>query len=296
VQPAILIYNPRAGRWRNHRLIGRLVAELSIDGPVIEAYGTEGPGAATILAREAAAAGAPLVFVLGGDGTVREAAAGLLDTETALAVLPGGTTNVIAHALGLPVEPLAAARALKRLPVQDFDVGLCGEEVFLMQASLGLDALALSRVSPLAKRFLGRGAVALAGLGAWWQFDYPEFDLLIDGHTLSATFAAVCNMPFYGGPVRLIPDAEPTDGRLEILLFRGTGRGAALDFVRQLLRGTHLERDDVSILTTEEVVLTEPDLPLQLDGDAQSYRLGTEIRLAAARLRILAPSTIMGRR
>ena len=226
MHPAILIHNPVAGRHGRRRLLAALVRELSTDGPEIETLATRGVGDATALARRAANDGAPIVFALGGDGTVREVAAGLLGGNAVLGVLPAGTTNVVARALGLPLQPLAAARSLKRLPAREIDVGLCGDEAFLMMASLGLDAIALRGASPLAKRWFGRAAVALAGLGAWWHHDYAEFELLIDGHAVGATFAAACNLPLYGGDVRLAPDARPDDGKLDVVLFRGSGRRA----------------------------------------------------------------------
>lgn len=295
MQPAILIYNPKAGRWRNRQAIDELVRELSTDGPEVEPQETTQPGEATALARRAAQLRAPLVFVLGGDGTLREAAAGLLGSTTVLGPLPGGTTNVVVQALGLPSEPLAAARVLKTLPARELDVGLCGQSPFLMQASLGLDAHVMDAVPPAAKRWLGRGAVGVWAAKGWWEYDYREFELLVDGHAVSATFAAVCNLPFYGGRVRLIPQARADDGVLDVLLFHGSGRRAAASFGRALLAGRHLERGDVSVLRAHEVVLTDPDVPLQIDGDAVANRLGTEIRLADSRLRILAGSRIMGR-
>ncbi len=296
MQPAILIHNPVAGRHGRRRLLAALVRELSTDGPPIETLATRRPGDATALARRAANDGAPIVFALGGDGTVREVAAGLLGGNAVLGVLPAGTTNVVARALGLPLQPLAAARSLKRLAAREIDVGLCGEHAFLMMASLGLDAGALRGASPLAKRWLGRAAVALAGLGAWWRHDYAEFELLIDGHAVGATFAAACNLPLYGGDVRLAPDARPDDGKLDVVLFRGTGRRATLAFARDVVTGRHLSRADVSVVKASEIVVTDPDAPLQIDGDPIANRLGTEIRLADERLRILAPSTIMGAR
>ena len=74
------------------------------------------------------------------------------------------------------------------------------------------------------------------------------------------------------------------------------GRRATLAFVRDVMAGRHLARDDVSVLKASEVVVTDPDTPLQIDGDPLANRLGTEIRLADRRLRSLAPSTIMGLR
>ncbi len=296
MHPAILIYNPKAGRWRNARLVHGLVTELATDDLAIEPVATRAPGDATTLARQAAEAGAPMVVALGGDGTLREVAAGLLGTDCVLAPLPGGTTNVIAGALGIPSDPRAAARHLKTLPALDLDVGLCGEEIFLMQASMGLDGRALADVSPRLKRWLGRAAVGFAALAAWWRYDYPEFELLLDGHPVHATFAAVCNLPLYGGMVALVPQARPDDGRLDVLLFRGRGRRATFDFGRDLWRGRHLTRSDVSVLQAEEVVVTGIDVPLQIDGDSRPWRLGIEIRLASEKLRILGTSSIISRR
>ncbi len=293
MEPAVLIHNPRAGRIGRRRLVERLVEVLEVDGPTVEPVATRGPGDATRLAREAAARGAPMVVSLGGDGTLREAAAGLLGSDCALAPLPGGTTNVVTTALGLPADPLAAAAMLKTLPLLELDVGLCGEEVFLMQASMGIDALALDGVSAPLKRVLGKVAVGLAGLAAWWRHDYAEFELLVDGHPVHATFAAVCNLPYYAGRLALVPEARTDDGRLDVLLFRGRGRRATLSFARDLVAGRHLERDDVSVLPAEEVVLTDIDTPLQIDGDPRPWRLGLEIRLAPERLRILGRSTII---
>ncbi len=293
MEPAVLIHNPRAGRLRGRGRLERLVEILETDGPPIEPIATSAPGDATRIAREAARRGAPMVVSLGGDGTLREAAAGLLGSDCALAPLPGGTTNVVTAALGLPPDPLAAAATLKTLPLLKLDVGLCGDEVFLMQASMGVDALALSAVSPPLKRVFGKAAVGLAGLAAWWRYDYSEFELLIDGHPVHSTFAAVCNLPFYAGRLELLPQARPDDGRLDVLLFRGHGRRATLNFARDLVAGRHLERADVSVLPAEEVVLTDIDTPLQIDGDPRPWRLGLEIRLAAERLRILGRSTII---
>jgi len=294
MQPAVLIYNPRAGSWRNRRLIRSLEEELATESLAVEAVATSGPGNATQLARQAVEAGSPLVFALGGDGTLREVAAGLLGSETVLGALPGGTTNVVVRTLGLPTEPMAAARALKQLPMREIDVGLCGDEVFLMQASLGLDGRILERVSPVAKRLIGRGAVGLAGLAAWWTYEYPEFEVLVDGHSITASFVAVCNLPLYAGAYSIAPSADPGDGLLDVVLFRGQGRRETLAFARDLRVGRHIERDDVTLLTAREVVLTDPDIALQIDGDVVPNRLGTELRLAEAKLRVLAGSTIMG--
>ena len=234
-------------------------------------------------------AGAERVYAFGGDGTLRETAAGLLGSAVTLGTIPGGTANVIPIALGLPPRPIAAARRLRNATAVEMDVGRCGSEIFLMQASGGLDARALHHLDPLQKRYLGKVAVALAGLSQWHRYDYPELRLSADGRAFGVSFFAVCNLPYYGGRFRLAPAARLDDHQLHLVLFHGRGRAETLAFARDLALGKHVTRRDVEVLRVHEVELnTPPDLALQLDGDAMSSELPITIRLAEDRLRVLA--------
>ena len=144
MRPASLIYNPAAGRHKLGARVPALLEALGASGFAAQALPTAAPGHATLLARERATAGDEVVFAFGGDGTVREAAAGLLDSTTKLGILPGGTTNVLARALRLPLDPLAVARAAGSFRSIPLDVGLCaspqGNHPFLMMVSCGLNA------------------------------------------------------------------------------------------------------------------------------------------------------------
>lgn len=291
-RPAVLIYNPVAGRRRHGAVLRALVAELAAGGWAAEPAATRGPGDATRLAREAAAAGAAAVFALGGDGTVREAAAGLLGGEVPLGILPGGTTNVLARALGLPRRPLAAARALAGAESRPFDVGLCGETPFLMMVSAGLDAAVLSRIEPALKARLGRAGIALGGLGEWWRYGFPPLTLTADGEPQPpATFAAACNVPLYAGRFALAPAARWDDRRLDLVAFRGTGRRATLGFALALAAGRHLARPDVATRRAGELIFDgPPELCLQVDGDPCAESLPARVRLAEERLPVLVPA------
>ncbi len=289
----VLIVNRSAGQRSLERVLSRLSALFARQGLAVETVATAGPGDATRLAREAVADGAEVVFALGGDGTLREAAQGLVGTRVPLGPLPGGTANVLTFALGLPRDPVAAAALQCRMEPRPIDVGLVGGHAFLMMVSAGLDARVLAALDPLAKRRFGRAHVVACGFGEWWRYAYPPLAVETAGRVERASFAVVSNIPFYGGRLRLAPAARLDDRRLDLLLFRGAGRRATLAFAWGLVRGRHLSRADVFVRTLEPgetVTLLAPgDAALQVDGDPWPARPPLEIGLAPEPLAILAP-------
>ena len=287
---AVLIFNPRAGSWRTEQRVASICRALTDAGYDTEPLPTEAPGHASELARESASGGADAVFSHGGDGTLREAAAGLLGTGVPLAPIPGGTVNVIAIALGLPQDPLRAASRFADAETLEMDIGVCGQEIFLMQTSAGLDAHIMGNLAPALKRRLGKAAVAYSGLLNFSSYGYPSIDLIADGRHLSASMIAICNLPYYGGSFQLAPGASISDQALDLVVFRGEGRLKTLGFARDVALGRHLGRSDVELIRVQEVTLQGPgDLPVQLDGDTLPIHLPVTVGLHPETLRILKP-------
>jgi diacylglycerol kinase (ATP) len=288
---AVLIYNPRSGNQRASRLVPELQGILGRAGFEVEPLPTAGPGDATLLARRAVADGAiEVAFAVGGDGTLREVAAGLAGSEVALGALPAGTVNVLAIELGIPRRPLDAARALADSEIVPIDMGLAGDTPFLMMASGGLDAEVMAQQDAGLKRVLGRAALASAGLRAWWGYGYPEITLEIDGRARQISFFAACNIPFYGGPLRLAPDADCRDGLLDVVLFSGRDRWSTAAFGTALAMGRHLRRGDVEVCRAESLRVDGPLLAgLQIDGDIAPVSLPVSLGVRRHGLRVLVP-------
>lgn len=288
---AALLYNPRAGQHRKMRLEA-IRAELAAGGWSLDFRATESPEHCRELASAAVGEALDALFVLGGDGTLRVAASALAGSTVALGALPGGTTNVVALALGLPFDPVAAARRLATGAPRRFDLGRAGDDVFLMQLSGGLDARILAAVDPRLKQRIGKGAVLVAGLREWRRYDFPLFELEVDGRSVTATGFVAANLAEYAGRLRIVPDARADDGRLELLLFRGRRRRDAFRFALDLVRGRHVERGDVEVVTAETVrLLSAAGGALQLDGDPYAPPLPLPIGLAAASIDLLVPPT-----
>lgn len=288
---ALLLHNPQAGRGRGARRLDAIRAALGA-GFELELTPAESPEGLRALARAAVERGLDAVFVLGGDGTLRLAAAELVGSPTALGPLPGGTTNVVAGALGLPADPVAAAATLSRAGSRELDVGRAGDGVFLMQVSGGLDARVMAAVDPRWKRRAGKLAVAWTALREWTRYRFPDLRLEADGATIVGTGFVVANLAQYAGQFEIVPGARPDDRALDLLVFRGRRRRDALGFALDLARGRHAGRPDVEIRRVERVRLTAPErLALQGDGDPFVARAPFDLRLSARRLRVLAPAT-----
>ena len=155
--PAVLIVNPNAGRvvrTERDEVIAALRSRFQID-----AYSTTARDTGINIAAEAARAGAGLVIAYGGDGHVNEVANGVARTDSVLGVVPGGTMDVFARALGLPLDPFAATQFLwdkRRAEPRSVNLGLMDERYFTFSAGCGFDAEAAERVEryvPQKRRF-----------------------------------------------------------------------------------------------------------------------------------------------
>ncbi|MEO8198349.1 MAG: diacylglycerol kinase family protein [Thermoanaerobaculia bacterium] len=289
---AVLVWNPRAGQRRARRAlpeIRRILAsafELALEPTTDPEHGRE-------IARRAVAERLDALFILGGDGSLRVAASVLAGSDVAVGALPGGTTNVVAGALGLPRHPVAAARALLTAEPTLLDLGRSNGEPFLMQLSGGLDAQVMAHVDPRTKRLLGKGAVAIAGFREWFHYRFPRFTFEIDGdvsHVVEATGFVVVNLPQYAGQFTIVPGASGYDRKLELLLFHGHRRRDTVGFAVALARGRHLERRDVEVRSFSSLRIVAPaSLQLQADGDAFVAAAPLTISLAPERLKLLTP-------
>ena len=293
---AALIHNPAAGLRKRSSLLSDLEAILGAGGVEVDIVPTTGAGSATAIARDIATVGSvDTILAFGGDGTVREIAKGLLGSPVAMAPLSAGTTNVVSRALGLPLEPRRAARALLSAVATDCDVGLCGDEPFLMQASLGIDAATMARASRRLKNLVGRVAVLASWLETSWKYGYPDVEYVADGVAGKATFVAACNIAFYGGPFQLAPEATFSSRSLHLVTFSGAGGVDASRFTFNLLRGRHLGMEGVDSRPLGELILPAPlSAPLQLDGDVIELEAPLEIRLAPERVVLLRPRVDAG--
>ena len=257
---------------------------LSADHAVTLAE-TSRRGHATRLAQGAAAAGTDVVVVLGGDGTLNEAANGLAGTSCALAALPGGSTNVFARTIGLPNDPIEATSdlldALEAGHIKRVGLGSVNGRYFLFHVGMGLDAAAVAQVERRSglKRYAGHPLFIFAGFDTWirhYDRSRPRFSVRYeDGTVVDDGYLSIClntNPYTYLGnrPLNLAPETTLERG-LAVVTVRTLAFGRTLRIIGSALgQGRHLRTsrwtDHRSDLTRLTVTGYGP-FPYQVDGD-----------------------------
>jgi diacylglycerol kinase family enzyme len=287
VESVMLIANPYAGtvsQWGKEVLVKALHADFKL-----EVADTTARDHATELARDAADRDFDAVLAFGGDGTVNEVAEGIVGTRTALGILPGGSTNVMARATGIPTNPVDAtgylARRLRAGSARRINIGKLTFPAtgttrhFLFAAGIGLDAEVVRRVERSPKPRPGRHDwlwVRHALQAAWtgYRGRDPLLSLSADGADAEKVMLAICcnGRPltyFKNVPVEACPEAR-LDGGLDVIGLRRI-RTATIPRVAWslLVSHTHVRwrntfyRHDAHTVDID----AERPLPVQVDGD-----------------------------
>ena len=262
-------------------------------GLVVTPRTTTGPEDATRITAEAVTRGVETIIVHGGDGTVNEALQALVGTHVPLALWPGGTSNVLARELGLPVDPDRLARIIAAGATRRVSVGRAGQRYFLLMAGVGLDAEALGSVHPGLKRLTGEGAYWLAGLKQLTDWNPVPFVVEADGERHRATFAVVANAASYAGGLRFAPDASMGDDLLDLCLFDATERARFARYLAAALTGSHVGLPGVTCVKTRRAVAHGPDNRLvHVDGERLG-RLPVAFDCVPAALSLVVPPEVL---
>lgn len=255
---------------------------------------------ATRLAQGAAKDGYDVVVALGGDGTLNEAANGLAGTGTALAALPGGSTNVFARTIGLPNDPIEATAALldgmAAEKVEEIGLGRANGRYFLFHVGIGFDAAVVEQVERRAqlKRWAGHPLFIYSAFTTWFRH-YERSRPRFEAGGVPAYFSIVLNTNPYtylgNRPLDLVPEAT-LDRGLAVVTFKALGFLPIVRAVGRALAGSDIRRlpwlDVRTDLERLDVVADEP-FPYQVDGDYLGEVRRLELVHEPAALRLVLP-------
>ena len=221
----LIVYNPKGGAAIWQPRLDAAIRELQASG-VPSVLVATGKGDMVDPVRRALQAnpGVTQIAACGGDGTVAACATALDGRDIPVAIIPTGTTNVLAFELGLPSHPVRAARLLasptKRVPFRTWSVN---GEMMLLQLGVGFDGMILRNTPRAVKRALGFVGVMGGALRTGVTYDYPEMRVtgeLENGQERSVvvTSAMVANCKRWAGPQIAVPTADPNDDLVDVLL------------------------------------------------------------------------------
>lgn len=229
----------------------------------------EDPGAGQ--ARRALDAGADLVLVCGGDGTVAECAGVLADTGTAIALIPFGTGNLLVRNLRLPLDVGEALDVAAGSGRDQIDVLVAGKRYFAVMAGLGFDAAMMRETDEGAKKRLGWIAYVGAGAKAWRRTRPRRYTIRVDEAATVAVRALavlVGNVGELQAGMAVLPDADPRDGLLDVIVLAPrTWRDVVGILLRLVRRDVHRSPRVRSFQGRTVTVRADHPVPVEFDGD-----------------------------
>ena len=305
-QNALLIHNPNAGNGGNarRRLVDQARRILSENGIEAELTETTGPGHATEIAQQATRDRRQLVITCGGDGTLNEVVNGLTNQQNGhrvpLALLPGGTANILAKELDVPWDIPQAARQIAGGEVREVALGLATpleqpekKRYFLSVAGAGPDGMIVYSVD--------LGLKARVGILAyWWQgarevlrYTFPRFRVRAGHRQVEATLAIVGRTKNYGGPFKITDQADLFEDQFEVMALTTQSGLKYLSYLPTLWMGNLRKEEDVYFWKAETLVCEPLDgkpVYAQVDGEPLA-RLPVEFSIVPRALKLLVPRT-----
>jgi len=300
----LVIINNSAAKAR--RVWPTIRKELDAAGVEFQAYETKSPGDATLRTRAALSTGTESIVVVGGDGTLSEAAEGFfelnddldvlpnaINPSATLAILPAGTGNDFARGLrgrraSLPTwvdTVIAHAHGENTQQVQTVDVlyGRCNgyEKPFicLNASTMGIGGETAGRVAAQGKfmrNFSGEFRFVFAAVGALAAWRERRVIVTVDGRTIAdgpMNLVAVANALYAGGGMMLSPDARLDDGQLDVITASGLSRTNVVTELSRIHTGGHVNNPKVTItqgkIARIETLMLQDAMPLEADGNVR---------------------------
>jgi len=273
IKRARLIYNPTSGREEIKRRLPDILQKLDRGGIEASCHATESEGDATLAAAEAVDRGFDMVIAAGGDGTLYEVINGMANkpNRPPLGILPLGTTNDFARALGIPKHWEYACDLITQQYTQTVDLGRANQRYFINIAGGGSLTELTYEVPSKLKTMIGQLAYYMKGLEKMTRLRPTMLRLeakeIGEIHEEIMLFL-ICNSNSVGGFEKLAPSASLSDGLFDVIVLRKCNLAEFIRIASLALRGEHLNDPHLIHFQTNQLKVTTPDyVQLNLDGE-----------------------------
>jgi diacylglycerol kinase (ATP) len=254
---------------------------------------TKKSGDGTRLTKEALEAGVDLIVVHGGDGTVMEVASGLIGSEIPMAIIPGGTANVISHELGIPTDVMEATilAVNREAPIRKVDMGKIGEHYFLIRAGMGFEAAMIEGADRESKDRLGLLAYALSALQELADPEIARYHLVLDGQDVETEGLAciVANSGNIGRPgISIQPSIHVSDGKLDVVVITRSDLPSLVALAASIMGGAQNLPALQHWQVMEARISADPRQKVQVDGEIL-YETPVEVKVVPQAVSIITP-------
>ena len=291
---ACAVVNPRSGNGRTAREWKQTERALRAVYPQLTVRFSQRRGDITALARQALMEGHREIVAVGGDGTINEAVNGMfgpegpLDPDAIFAFVTSGTGGDFRKSFGIEAGPAAAIARLKAAAVRACDIGRVSclsargapvSRYFINIASFGLSGLVVESVNRarIAKLFGGSFAFAFHAILGTMRYKNAPVRMIVDGRddTRSAiATVAIANGQYFGGGMRVAPDAITDDGAFDVVVMQGAPKGQSVAKMNLLYTGAHVYEPHVRVLRGRHVVVAPVaetgGRPVWIEADGES--------------------------
>ena len=288
--PLTLLVNPSSAGGKTLKLLPRVEAALDARRAVFRVEKTRSLDHGVELALRAIELG-EIPVVVSGDGLLGAIGGAMAGSETPLGLIPGGRGNDLARALGIPTDPEAAVDVVLAGRTRTIDVGEANGKRFLGIVSVGFDS-ECNRVANETHFLRGNWVYAYSMMRTLIGWKPARFTIADGGERKRITgyFVAVANNSVYGGGMYIAPEAKLDDGEFDVV---SIGEGGKLSFLlglRDVLKGEHLAKEEVSVFRTQRLELeASRPFPVYADGDHLTD-LPVSLRVLPHSLSILVPA------
>ena len=271
-----IIVNPTASRGDGREYLKQIKSLTQKRGVSLKVLLTRYPGHASKLAERAAQAGAEIVIVLGGDGTISEVVNGVAGAGVTLGIISVGTGNDFARSLRLPIKnPREAWNVIETGITRQLDLGECNGRYFISSYGVGFPVEAVKATSR-SIFFKGSTAFLLGVLKALWRMQPVRVRIEMDESSIEedCAFVLVQNTPYLGGGLRVAPRALLDDGFLDVVVVEALGRLNVLANLPRVYRGRHENHPRFSAFKAKKVIISSREkLQTMCDGELWGHTL-----------------------
>ncbi len=212
--------------------------------------------------------------IFGGDGTIKEVVAGIMEKPKPIGIIPFGTVNVLALDLGIPFDPIGAATTIVYGIKKNIDIGLINQQPFILMASIGIDAEAVHNLNLNVKRILGKIAYVISAIKSLFIYRPQRLTVkLLDRQIVDNGYIAIIsNSRFYAGKFTIDDTTMIDDGLLNVFLFKKNSLLQTFKLFMGVLTKTHMEMKDISFYKSSKILIfSKKKVKVQVDGDIACY-------------------------